>query len=163
MRRTASSHASPARHRIQIPGALRAEPSGSMARRSAQWTGEAAVTSATAGQHCKDKVREKIRPDFSRRPTGPSLISEEECQGPHLLSLILPTVLSFLLPHHSLCLLLLFQSKRDIYLFIFLEEFSRNIEFYQKRFELIFAFNGSFAMDGRPRQCPPVSPKKSHT
>lgn len=94
MRRTASSHASPARRRVRIPSALRADPSGTMARRSARWTGEAAaaaaaVAAAAAGQSYKDKVRGKTRPDSSRRPTGPSLISEKECKGPHP-GLVLP-------------------------------------------------------------------------
>lgn len=80
MRRMASSPASPAHRRIRIPGALRADPSGTMVRMSARWT---AVVAAAAGQSYKDKVRGKTRPDSSRRPTGPSLISEEECKGPH--------------------------------------------------------------------------------
>lgn len=61
-------------------------------RTSARWTGEAvavvvaaagAVVVAAAGQSYKDKVRGKTRPDSSRHPTGPSLISEKECKGPH--------------------------------------------------------------------------------
>lgn len=33
--------------------------------------------------------------------------------------------------------------------------FSRNVESYQKHVELILAFNGSFILDGSPRQVPP--------
>lgn len=84
MRRTASFPASPAHRRVRIPGALRADPRGTMVRMSARWTGEAvAVVVAAAGQSYKDKVRGKTRPDSSRHPTGPSLISEKECKGPH--------------------------------------------------------------------------------
>lgn len=87
MRRTASFPASPAHRRVRIPGALRADPRGTMVRTSARWTGEAvaaaAVVVAAAGQSYKDKVRGKTRPDSSQHPTGPSLISEKECKGPH--------------------------------------------------------------------------------
>lgn len=45
-------------------------------------------------------------------------------------------------------------------IFLQMVDFSRNVEFYQKQAELILAFNGSFTLDGRPRQSPPPAPPK---
>lgn len=92
MRRTASSHASLARHLVKIPGTLRANLSGTMVRRTALWMGEAMVEAAAARQSYKHRIRGKRRPDSSRRPTGLSLMNEKECKGPR----------PFLNPSHSL-------------------------------------------------------------
>lgn len=123
MRRTASSHASPARHRVRIPGALKADPSGTMVRRTVRWMGEAAVAAAAAAtaaaeQSYKHKVRGKTRPDSCQRPTGPSLMSEKECKDPR----------PFLNPSHSLSfpssspltlLTAIIPKQGDIFLFVF--------------------------------------------
>lgn len=95
MRRTVSFRVSPALLRVRIPGVLKADRSGSVERKSAQQTaGAEEAAAAAAGPSCKGKVREKTRPDSSRRPMGRNLILEKNVaeEGPSAWPFSLPSL-----------------------------------------------------------------------
>lgn len=101
MRRTVSFPDSQARLRVRIPGVPKADPSGSGERRSVRQM-EGAVVAAAAGPSYRGAGQGRTRPDFSRRPTGRSLIPEKNVVEERRGSSAWPFSLPSLSPSHIL-------------------------------------------------------------